>query len=160
MYFRGPNFSEFLDLLSQFKRGDVDGVRVRIGKLQVSMETIYCVYYQFSEFEMKAFYILTNAECYHSYHCVSSLVMIVWQLDLQLPMQLVSIITNVSSNPTHGEVYSIQHYVIKFYSNFWQVSGFLRIHQFSPPPIKLIESGVKHHKSNPHCVFIHCIVLP
>ena len=39
MYFRGPNFSEFLDLLSQFKRGDVDGVRVRIGKLQVSMET-------------------------------------------------------------------------------------------------------------------------
>jgi hypothetical protein len=45
MYFRGPNFSEFLDLLSLFKRGDVDGVRVRIGKLQVSMETIYCVYY-------------------------------------------------------------------------------------------------------------------
>jgi hypothetical protein len=30
----------------------------------------------------------------------------------------------VSLNPTHGEVYSIQHYVIKFVSNFQQVSGF------------------------------------
>jgi hypothetical protein len=30
-------------------------------------------------------------------------------------MQLVPITTNVvSSNPTHGEVYLIQHYVIKF----------------------------------------------
>jgi hypothetical protein len=28
-------------------------------------------------------------------------------------------------NPTHGEVYSIQHYVIKFVSDLWQVSGFL-----------------------------------
>ena len=40
--------------------------------------------------------------------------MIVWQLDLQLPVQSVPITTKVvSSNPTHGEVYSIQHYVIK-----------------------------------------------
>ena len=31
----------------------------------------------------------------------------------------------VSSNPTHGEMYSIQHYVIKFVSYFWQVSDFL-----------------------------------
>jgi hypothetical protein len=31
----------------------------------------------------------------------------------------------VSSNPTHGEMYSIQHYVIKFLSYFWQVSDFL-----------------------------------
>ena len=31
----------------------------------------------------------------------------------------------VSSNPTHGEMYSIQHYVIKFASYFWQVSDFL-----------------------------------
>jgi hypothetical protein len=36
-------------------------------------------------------------------------------LDLQLSVQSVSITTNVvSSNPVHGEVYSIQHYVIKF----------------------------------------------
>jgi hypothetical protein len=32
----------------------------------------------------------------------------------------------VSSNPTHGEVYSIQHYMIKFVSDLLQVSGFLR----------------------------------
>ena len=35
-------------------------------------------------------------------------------LDLQLPVQSVPITTNVSSIPTHGKVYSIQHYVIKF----------------------------------------------
>jgi len=36
-------------------------------------------------------------------------------VDLQLPMQSMPIITDVVSlNPTHGEVYSIQHYVIKF----------------------------------------------
>jgi len=41
--------------------------------------------------------------------------MIVWQLDLQLPVQSVPITTNIaSSNPVHGEVYSIQYYVIKF----------------------------------------------
>jgi hypothetical protein len=31
----------------------------------------------------------------------------------------------VSLNPTHGEVYSIQHYVIKFVSDLQQVGGFL-----------------------------------
>jgi hypothetical protein len=52
-------------------------------------------------------------------------------LDLQLPGQSVSIINKVvGSNPVHGEVYSIQHYVIKF------VSGFLWVLRF-PPPIKL-----------------------
>jgi hypothetical protein len=36
---------------------------------------------------------------------------------LQLSMQSVPITTNVvSSNPIHVEVYSIQHYVIKFVS--------------------------------------------
>jgi hypothetical protein len=36
-------------------------------------------------------------------------------LDLQLPVQSVFITTKVvSSNPVHGEVYWIQHYVIKF----------------------------------------------
>ena len=38
---------------------------------------------------------------------------IVWQLDLQLPMQSVPIVTKVGSNPVHGEMYSIQYYVIK-----------------------------------------------
>ena len=43
-------------------------------------------------------------------------------VDLQLPMQSMSITTNVTLNPVHGEVYSIQHYVIKFVSDFHQAS--------------------------------------
>ena len=39
----------------------------------------------------------------------------------------------VSWNPIHGEVYSIQHYVIKFVSDLQQVVGFLRVFQFPPP---------------------------
>jgi uncharacterized protein YbcV (DUF1398 family) len=43
-------------------------------------------------------------------------------MDLQLPVQSVPITTNVvSSSPAHGKVYSIQHYVIKFVSDLWQV---------------------------------------
>ena len=62
---------------------------------------------------------------------------IVWLLDLQLPMQSVPITTNiVSSNPTLGEVYSIQHYLIKFVSDLRQVGDFPRVVRF-PPPIKL-----------------------
>jgi hypothetical protein len=41
--------------------------------------------------------------------------------------------TTIPINPTNSEVYSIQHYVIKFVSDLQQVSGFLRL----PPPIKL-----------------------
>ena len=60
--------------------------------------------------------------------------MIVWLLDLQLPMQSVHITTKVvSSYATHGKVYSIQHYVIKFVSEARQVGGFLRVLQFPPP---------------------------
>jgi hypothetical protein len=43
------------------------------------------------------------------------MVMIVWYLDLQLPMQSVPITTKVvSSYPVHNKVYSIKHYVLKF----------------------------------------------
>ena len=64
----------------------------------------------------------------------------VWQLDLQLPMQSVPITNNVvSSNPVQGEVYSIQHYGIKFASDLRQVGGFLRVLQF-PLPIKLTDT--------------------
>ena len=42
----------------------------------------------------------------------------------------------VSSNPVHGKVYSIQHYVIKFVSYLQRFGGFLRVLQF-PLPIKL-----------------------
>ena len=41
-----------------------------------------------------------------------------------------------SSNPTHVEVCSIQHYVIKFVSDLRQVSGLLQVLWF-PPPMKL-----------------------
>ena len=43
---------------------------------------------------------------------------------------------DVSSNPVHGEVYSIQHYVIQFVSDLSQVGGFLWVLLF-PPPLKL-----------------------
>ena len=43
---------------------------------------------------------------------------------LQLPMQSVPITTNVvSSNPAHGGVCALQHYVIKLVSDLWQVPG-------------------------------------
>ena len=43
-----------------------------------------------------------------------------------IPMQSVAITTNVvSANPANDEMYSIQHYVIKFVSNMRQVGGFL-----------------------------------
>ena len=59
-------------------------------------------------------------------------VMIAWQLDLQLPVT-----TNVvSSNLVHGDVYSIQHCVIKFVIDLWQIGGFLRVLRI-PPPVKL-----------------------
>jgi hypothetical protein len=45
--------------------------------------------------------------------------MIVWLLDLQLSMQSVHITTKVvSSNPDHGEMYTMQHYVMQFVSDF------------------------------------------
>ena len=60
-------------------------------------------------------------------------------------MQSVPITTNVVSlNPVPGEVYSIQHYVIKFLSDFQQVRGFLRVlHNWN-----IVGSGIKHHKTN------------
>jgi len=36
----------------------------------------------------------------------------------------------VSSNPTHGEVYSMQQYVIKVVSDLLQFGGFLRVLRF------------------------------
>jgi hypothetical protein len=42
-------------------------------------------------------------------------VVIIWWLDLQFPVQCNQSV--VSSNPTHGEVYSIQHYMIRLVSD-------------------------------------------
>jgi hypothetical protein len=51
-----------------------------------------------------------------------------------------AIATNlVGSKHVHSEIYSIEHYVIKFVSDMRQVSGFLRVIRF-PPPIKLTTS--------------------
>ena len=58
--------------------------------------------------------------------------MVVGYMALQLSVQLIHITTEVvSSNIVQGEVYSMQHYVIKFVSDLKQVGGFLRF----PPPI-------------------------
>ena len=58
--------------------------------------------------------------------------------NMVVDVQPVPIATSiVSSNPAHGEVYSIQHCVIKFVSNLRQVGGVLRVRWF-PQPIKVI----------------------
>ena len=58
-------------------------------------------------------------------------------IEIQLPVQSIPVITKVvSTNSAHGEVYSIQHYVIKLVSDLRQVGGFIRELRF-PPPIKL-----------------------
>jgi hypothetical protein len=50
---------------------------------------------------------------------------------LQLSVKSMPIITKVvSSNPFHDEVYSIQHYGIKFVSDLRQVGGFLCVLRF------------------------------
>jgi len=56
------------------------------------------------------------------------MVVIVWQLDLQLPMQSV----HFESRSGRG----LQHYVIKFVSDLRHVDGFVRVLRFSAP-IKL-----------------------
>ena len=54
-----------------------------------------------------------------------------------IPVQSVPITTKDESlNPILGELYSIQHNVIKFVSDLRQVDGFLWVLRF-PPPIKL-----------------------
>ena len=59
----------------------------------------------------------------------------------------------ISSNPVHGKVYSIQHYVIKFVSDFRQVfseyCGFL--HWLPRYSWNIVESGIKHHKPTNYC---------
>ena len=62
------------------------------------------------------------------------MIVIIWYLDLQLHVHLVPITTKfVSLNSAHGKVYSIQHYVIKFVSDLYQVCNFLWVLQFPLP---------------------------
>ena len=73
--------------------------------------------------------------------------------DRMVVVQSMPIITKrVRSNPVHGEVYAIQHYVIKFVSD---LHSFLGVPRF-PPPIKLTATillkywlSAKPH--NPNC---------
>ena len=55
----------------------------------------------------------------------------IWLLDLQLSVLVTT--NDLTSNTGHGEVYSIQHYLIKFVGDLLHVCGFLRF----PPPIKV-----------------------
>ena len=56
------------------------------------------------------------------------MVLIVWDLDLQLPVQSVPITTKVVSlNPVHSEMYSIQYYVMKFVNDLRQNCDIIEI---------------------------------
>jgi hypothetical protein len=58
------------------------------------------------------FFILQSQFWYiPNYDWGAVVVEIAWYVDLQLHIQSVPITTNVSLNPAHNEVYSIQHYV-------------------------------------------------
>ena len=70
------------------------------------------------------------------------LVVILWKGELQLHVQSVSITSIVvSSNLARDEVYSRQHYVIKFASDLRQVGSFLSVLWF-PPSIKLTATHI------------------
>lgn len=63
----------------------------------------------------------------------------VWQCAKQIYIQICNQITIkcMSSTPEHDEVYSTQHYVIKFFIDLLLVSGWLQVHQKFHPLIKL-----------------------
>ena len=64
--------------------------------------------------------IILFTKCHYNIHVHVSII--------YLPVQSVPITTKVvSSNPAHGEVYSIQHHVIKFVSDLRQVSVFFSL---------------------------------
>ena len=70
-------------------------------------------------------YYLTYNYILPVFHLFYGTVVVVWYLDLQLPVQSVPITANVvSSNPVRGEVYSIQYYVINFVCDLRQVGSF------------------------------------
>jgi hypothetical protein len=69
-------------------------------------------------------------------------------LDLQLPVQSVPITTKVvSSKPVHGEVYSIQHYVIKFVSS----SKFLMVSEIKGTNVRQHDNFLFIQEYGFHC---------
>ena len=87
-------------------------------------------YHVLSHFELLHWYIVENQKGLSWLWSYSSCI-------LKIPVQSVPITTNVVSlNPIHGDVYSMQPYVIKFVSDLQQVGSFLCELLF-PPAIKL-----------------------
>ena len=79
---------------------------------------IYCVYTAFL-FMLYSCIYLNDILCLHS---------------ILISICCTAIYTKVMSSKTvHGEVYSIQHCVIKFISDLLQVDGFLRVLRFHSP---------------------------
>ena len=74
-------------------------------------------------------------------------------------MQSVPITNKVMSlNPAHGDVYSIQYYVIKFVSDLRQVSSTSKTdHHDMTGILIIVESGVKHHNLNSYTCRIEVI---
>ena len=125
---------------------------------------------KYKNLQMTTFYLKNtiseqwhNKFCLHSYdiliwiHAISAFnkraVVVVWLLDLQLHAQTVPIATKVvSSNPIHGKMYSIKHYVINLSVTCGRsvvFSGYSGIfHQWIRLPRyswNIVESGAKHH---------------
>ena len=74
------------------------------------------------------------------------MVVIVWSLNLQLPMQSVSITTDVCSTP-------VQHYVIKFVSDLRQVSFINKIdrHDIKEISLKVALNTIKPNQTIKQC---------
>ena len=79
-------------------------------------------------------------------NCCWGVAMVVWQLDLKLPVQSVPITTIIeSSNPVYADVYLIQQYVIKFVTGVW----------FSPGALVSSTNKTDHHdKKNQYTRFV------
>jgi len=102
-------------------------------------EPIHCTISYYAHFNNVYFTFLSSSQSVR--HDIHSLPLIRYQgpswswsygsLIYNYLMQSVPITTKfVISNTAHGEVYSIQHYVIKFVRVLWQVGGFLQVHRF------------------------------
>jgi hypothetical protein len=84
------------------------------------------------------------------YHTGAVIVVIVWELDIQLPMQPVLITTEfVSSNPAQARCTRYnKHYVIKFVSDLGQISGLLQVSSTNKTDRIDITEIFEHHNLN------------
>ena len=67
-------------------------------------------------------------------------------------MPITGTTNDVSMNPAHGEVYFIQHYVIKFVSELQQASTLGTLvsstYKMDYTVPRIVESGIRHHNPN------------